>query len=81
VAHSTGIEVESVDATEAQSSRSSPSSPNTCAASRPSIRDLAHVHDAADGWHDPSPTLYSTVAIAHVAGTRGAQEAIRHDGR
>jgi hypothetical protein len=33
-----------------------------------SIRDLARVHDAGDGWHDPLPTLYSALAIAHFAG-------------
>jgi glutathione synthase/RimK-type ligase-like ATP-grasp enzyme len=32
------------------------------------IRDLARVHDAGDGWHDPLPTLYSTLAVAHFAG-------------
>jgi hypothetical protein len=29
------------------------------------IADLARVHDAGDGWHDPLPTLYSALAIAH----------------
>ena len=33
-----------------------------------SIRDLARVHDAGDGWHDPLPTLYSVLAVAHFAG-------------
>ena len=32
------------------------------------IRDLARVRDAGDGWHDPLPTLYSTLAVAHFAG-------------
>jgi hypothetical protein len=32
------------------------------------IRDLARVHDAGDGWHDPLPTLYSALAVAHDAG-------------
>jgi hypothetical protein len=32
------------------------------------IRDLARVHDAGDGWHDPLPTMYSTLAVAHFAG-------------
>jgi hypothetical protein len=32
------------------------------------IRDLARVHDAGDGWHDPLPTLYSALAVAHFAG-------------
>ena len=32
-----------------------------------SIRDLARVHDAGDGWHDPLPTLYSALSIAHFA--------------
>jgi glutathione synthase/RimK-type ligase-like ATP-grasp enzyme len=31
------------------------------------IRDLARVHDAGDGWHDPLPTLYSALAVAHFA--------------
>jgi glutathione synthase/RimK-type ligase-like ATP-grasp enzyme len=29
------------------------------------IADLARVHDAGDGWHDPLPTMYSALAIAH----------------
>jgi hypothetical protein len=29
------------------------------------VRDLARVHDASDGWHDPMPTLYSTLAVIH----------------
>jgi glutathione synthase/RimK-type ligase-like ATP-grasp enzyme len=29
------------------------------------IADLARVHDAGDGWHDPLPTLYSALAVAH----------------
>lgn len=33
-----------------------------------SVRDLARVHDAGDGWHDPLPTLYSALAVAHFAG-------------
>jgi predicted ATP-grasp superfamily ATP-dependent carboligase len=32
------------------------------------IRDLARVHDAGDGWHDPLPNLYSALAVAHDAG-------------
>jgi hypothetical protein len=32
------------------------------------IRDLAWVHDAGDGWHDPLPTLCSALAVAHDAG-------------
>jgi hypothetical protein len=32
-----------------------------------SIRDLARVHDAGDGWHDPMPTLYSVLSVAHFA--------------
>lgn len=32
------------------------------------IRDLARVHDAGDGWHDPLPTLYSTLSVAHFGG-------------
>jgi glutathione synthase/RimK-type ligase-like ATP-grasp enzyme len=31
------------------------------------IRDLARVHDAGDGWHDPLPTLCSALAVAHFA--------------
>ena len=30
-----------------------------------SIRDLARVHDAGDGWHDPLPTLYSALSVIH----------------
>jgi predicted ATP-grasp superfamily ATP-dependent carboligase len=33
-----------------------------------SIGDLARIHDADDGWHDPLPTLYSALAVAHFAG-------------
>ncbi len=29
------------------------------------ISDLARVHDAGDGWHDPLPTLYSTLSVIH----------------
>ena len=29
------------------------------------IRDLARVHDAGDGWHDPLPTMYSALSVAH----------------
>jgi hypothetical protein len=32
------------------------------------IRDLARVKDAGDGWHDPLPTLYSAFSLAHFAG-------------
>ena len=32
------------------------------------IGDLARVHDAGDGWHDPLPTMYSALAVAHDAG-------------
>ncbi len=32
------------------------------------IRDLARVRDAGDGWHDPLPTLYSAFSLAHFAG-------------
>jgi hypothetical protein len=32
------------------------------------VRELARVHDAGDGWHDPLPTLYSALAVAHFAG-------------
>jgi glutathione synthase/RimK-type ligase-like ATP-grasp enzyme len=32
------------------------------------IKDLARVKDAGDGWHDPLPTLYSCFAITHFAG-------------
>jgi glutathione synthase/RimK-type ligase-like ATP-grasp enzyme len=38
-----------------------------------SIRDLARVHDAGDGWHDPLPTLYSALAVAHFAGESVAE--------
>lgn len=37
------------------------------------IRDLARVHDAGDGWHDPLPTLYSTLSVAHF-GDRSERE-------
>jgi glutathione synthase/RimK-type ligase-like ATP-grasp enzyme len=33
-----------------------------------SIGDLAQVRDAGSGWHDPLPTLYSALAICHLAG-------------
>jgi len=33
-----------------------------------SIADLARIHDADDGWHDPLPTLYSALALAHFEG-------------
>ncbi len=29
------------------------------------IRDLARVRDAGDGWHDPLPTMYSALSVAH----------------
>ena len=29
------------------------------------ISDLARVHDAGDGWHDPLPTLYSALSVIH----------------
>jgi hypothetical protein len=32
------------------------------------IGDLAQVRDAGSGWHDPLPTLYSALAMAHSAG-------------
>jgi hypothetical protein len=32
------------------------------------IRDLARVRDAGDGWHDPLPTLYSAFSLAHFEG-------------
>jgi hypothetical protein len=32
------------------------------------IQDLAQVKDAGNGWHDPMPTLYSALAVAHFAG-------------
>lgn len=32
------------------------------------IKDLARVRDAGDGWHDPLPTLYSAFAVTHFAG-------------
>ncbi|UQX12591.1 carbamoyl-phosphate synthase large subunit [Candidatus Mycobacterium methanotrophicum] len=32
------------------------------------IGDLAQVRDAGSGWHDPLPTLYSTLAICHSVG-------------
>jgi hypothetical protein len=32
------------------------------------VSELARTHDAGDGWHDPLPTLYSALAVAHFAG-------------
>jgi hypothetical protein len=32
------------------------------------VRDLARIKDAGDGWHDPLPTLYSAFALTHFAG-------------
>jgi hypothetical protein len=32
------------------------------------IKDLARVRDAGDGWHDPLPTMYSAFAVTHFAG-------------
>ena len=32
------------------------------------VHDLAQVRDAGHGWHDPLPTLYSALAVAHFAG-------------
>ncbi len=48
------------------------------------IRDLARVKDAGDGWHDPLPTLYSAFSLAHFAGVSvkehaGLQDAMDAD--
>ena len=39
------------------------------------IRDLARVKDAGDGWHDPLPTLYSAFSVAHFAGVSHREHA------
>jgi hypothetical protein len=39
------------------------------------IKDLARVKDAGDGWHDPLPTLYSAFSIAHFAGVSTREHA------
>ncbi len=43
------------------------------------IRDLARVHDAGDGWHDPLPTLYSAFSLAHFAGVSHKEHANLQD--
>jgi glutathione synthase/RimK-type ligase-like ATP-grasp enzyme len=43
------------------------------------IRDLARVRDAGDGWHDPLPTLYSAFSLAHFAGVSHKEHAKLQD--
>jgi hypothetical protein len=43
------------------------------------IRDLARVKDAGDGWHDPLPTLYSAFSLAHFAGVSHKEHANLQD--
>ena len=43
------------------------------------IRDLARVRDAGDGWHDPLPTLYSAFSLAHFAGVSHREHAELQD--
>ena len=43
------------------------------------IRDLARVKDAGDGWHDPLPTLYSAFSLAHFAGVSHSEHARLQD--
>jgi hypothetical protein len=43
------------------------------------IRDLARVKDAGDGWHDPLPTLYSAFSLAHFAGVSHSEHAQLQD--
>ena len=43
------------------------------------IRDLARVKDAGDGWHDPLPTLYSAFSLAHFAGVSHREHAKLQD--
>ncbi len=43
------------------------------------IRDLARVKDAGDGWHDPLPTLYSAFSVAHFAGVSHREHAKLQD--
>jgi hypothetical protein len=43
------------------------------------IRDLARVRDAGDGWHDPLPTLYSAFSLAHFAGVSRREHAELQD--
>ena len=52
---------------------SATASPIACERLPQSIRDLARVHDAGDGWHDPLPTLYSALSVAHFAGVSPAR--------
>jgi glutathione synthase/RimK-type ligase-like ATP-grasp enzyme len=43
------------------------------------IRDLARLRDAGDGWHDPLPTLYSAFSLAHFAGVSHREHAQMQD--
>ena len=54
-------------------------SPTTSSGCRETIRDLARVKDAGDGWHDPLPTLYSAFSFAHFAGVSHSEHAQLQD--
>ncbi len=43
------------------------------------IRDLARFKDAGDGWHDPLPTVYSALSLAHFAGVSAREHAVLQD--
>ena len=43
------------------------------------IRDLARFQDAGDGWHDPLPTVYSALSLAHFAGVGHREHAVLQD--
>lgn len=43
------------------------------------VRDLARFKDAGDGWHDPLPTLYSALSLAHFAGVSHRDQAKLQD--
>jgi hypothetical protein len=43
------------------------------------VRDLARVKDAGDGWHDPLPTLYSAFSLVHFAGVSRREHAELQD--
>ena len=42
-------------------------------------RDLARFKDAGDGWHDPLPTVYSALSLAHFAGVSAREHAVLQD--
>ena len=43
------------------------------------IRDLARFKDAGDGWHDPLPTVYSALSLAHFEGVSHKSHAVLQD--